>query len=231
LTCELDTSDNPAVANPDGSVVTDRRLYIIGAGGHAKVVIATAQSHGFALPSLSVVDDNPHAQGRLLLGLRVTGTSAEVLGNRLARAVLAIGDNLVRSQLSESACCEFVSLIHRASLVHDSVSVGQGCVIFAGAVIQPDTVLGRHVIINTGASVDHDCRIDDAVHVAPGARLAGAVTVGARSLIGIGAVIAPGIAIGQNATVGAGAAVIRDVADGATVVGVPARAINTRARK
>lgn len=43
--------------------------------------------------------------------------------------------------------------------------------------------------------------------------------------IGSGAVILCGVTIGENAMVGAGAVVTRDVPDGATVAGVPARVL------
>lgn len=44
-----------------------------------------------------------------------------------------------------------------------------------------------------------------------------------RAALGTGAVILPGLTIGSGAVVGAGAVVTRDVPDGATVVGNPAR--------
>jgi acetyltransferase-like isoleucine patch superfamily enzyme len=46
--------------------------------------------------------------------------------------------------------------------------------------------------------------------------------------IGSGAVIMCGITIGQDAMIGAGAVVTRDVPDGATVAGVPARVLARR---
>jgi acetyltransferase-like isoleucine patch superfamily enzyme len=50
-----------------------------------------------------------------------------------------------------------------------------------------------------------------------------------RAAVGTGAVILPGLTIGVEAIVGAGAVVTRDVPDGTTVVGNPARQIGGRA--
>ena len=80
-------------------------------------------------------------------------------------------------------------------------------------------------IINTNASVDHDCCIGDGVHIGPGTALAGNVVVGAESILGAGATVIPGVQIGSRATIGAGSVLIRDILDGTTDVGVPARII------
>jgi acetyltransferase-like isoleucine patch superfamily enzyme len=52
--------------------------------------------------------------------------------------------------------------------------------------------------------------------------------VGRRASIGSGAVVLAGVRIGAGALVGAGAVVTHDVEPGATVVGVPARALAAR---
>jgi sugar O-acyltransferase (sialic acid O-acetyltransferase NeuD family) len=197
-------------------------LIVVGAGGHAKVVIATARAAGWDVAR--IVDDDRARWGTRLLGVVVTGPTADVLADATAVCVLAIGRNPTRRELAAAARCTFARLVHPAATVHDSVRLGDGSVVFAGAVIQPDTVIGAHAIVNTGASIDHDCTLGAAVHVAPGARLAGGVTVGDDVLIGIGAVVVPGVAIGSGATIGAGAAVVRDVPAGTTATGVPARA-------
>ena len=213
-------------------------LYVIGAGGHAKVVIATAQSIMLPLggepvalwPDIRVRDDNTAIHGRSIMGITVEGDNASILRDPHFCAVLAIGNNGVRARIGTTATCRFATVIHHQSIVHSTVRIGTGTVVFAGAIVQPDTVIGAHCIINTGASVDHDCVLGDAVHIAPGARLAGGVTVGARSFIGIGAVVAPGITIGDDVIIGAGAAVVRDIPSGTTAVGVPARPLTPRER-
>ena len=53
----------------------------------------------------------------------------------------------------------------------------------------------------------------------------GPVSIGSAVLIGANATVLPGVTIGNGAVVAAGAVVTRDVAPGATVAGVPARAI------
>jgi sugar O-acyltransferase (sialic acid O-acetyltransferase NeuD family) len=196
-------------------------LAILGAGGHAKVVIATARAAGRT--ELACYDDAVAARGRELLGVAVVGPLAEILEDPEAEAVLAIGSNAARQQLAARARCRFATLVHPFTAIDPSVRLGAGTVVFAGAVIQPDTSLGEHVIVNTGGSIDHDCRVGSYAHLGPGVRLAGTVDVGEGAFVGIGSAVIPGVRIGAWSTVGAGAAVVRDIPDGATAVGVPAR--------
>jgi acetyltransferase-like isoleucine patch superfamily enzyme len=65
--------------------------------------------------------------------------------------------------------------------------------------------------------------LDDFVSVFPGATISGDVHLGEGVTIGTGANVLPGISIGRYALVGAGAVVTRDVPDGVTVAGVPAK--------
>ena len=197
-------------------------IAVIGAGGHAKVVVATLQAVG--LGPLLVLDDDPARWGSALLGVEVAGPVASLADRGLERAVLAIGDNRTRQRLAESlGPARWVTAIHPETTVHPSARIGEGSVVFAGVVVQPDVVVGAHAILNTGSTADHDTRIGDFAHVAPGAHLAGGVEVGAGAFLGIGSCAVPGARIGAWATVGAGGVVISEVAAGETVVGVPAR--------
>ena len=198
-----------------------KRLVVVGAGGHAKVVIATALAAGWEIAE--VLDDDPARHGEVLLGYRVAGATESRLRDPDATCVIAIGSNKTRRRVAGGARCRFATLVHPTAHVHESVQLGAGTVIFAGVVIQPAVRIGSQVIVNTAASIDHDCTLGEAVHVAPGARLAGGVYVGDETLFGIGAVAIPSVRIGERSIVGAGAVVVRDVPPDVVVTGAPAR--------
>jgi sugar O-acyltransferase (sialic acid O-acetyltransferase NeuD family) len=205
-----------------------RRIAVLGAGGHAKVVISTLQAAGIA-PGVAL-DDDPSRWGGAVLGVEMRGPIDEFHGLGYRCAVVAIGDNRERrrlvAELAAGGEIEWETVVHPSAVVHSSVRLGPGTVVFAGAVIQPDATVGAHAIINTGASVDHDCQLGDFVHLAPGGRLGGAVTVGEGALLGIGCAVLPGRSVGAWAVVGAGATVTEDVGEGWTVAGTPARRLD-----
>jgi len=204
------------------------RVIVLGAGGHARVVIAALRRAGH--DPLGLVDPTPLA--RPVAGLDWLGDDG-VLARPEAEVLLiaAIGDGTIRRRLFErhrAAGWGFVTLVDPAAVVTERIALGEGAQVLAGAVLQPDCRIGANSIINSRAVIEHDGVVGDHAHIAPGAVLAGAVTIGEGALVGAGATVHPGIAIGAGAVVGLGAAVIAPVAPGETVVGVPARPLRRR---
>ena len=200
----------------------------MGAGGHARICadVVAAQGDelvGFVSASGGVAE---WAADRWL------GEDQDV--DRIAgelsvdRVCVAIGDNAARMRWTErldAAGLAAVDLVSPSALVAPSATLGAGAQVLPGAIVNPGAVVGDGVILNTGCIVEHDCRVGSYAHVAPGAVLAGSVAVGGGTLVGIGARIVPGVRVGADCVVGAGAVVLSDVADGITVVGVPAREV------
>lgn len=202
----------------------DDGVVILGAGGHAKVVIDVFRSAGIRVERCLV----PGGSGEIS-GIPIVDEAEgldELRSARSHRAFIAVGDNDVRHRLGRelrSAGVEFANAISPSAYLAADVVLGTGILIAPQVVVNAASVIGNDVILNTSSSVDHDSRIGAAAHIAPGSHLAGSVQIGERSFVGVGTSVIPGISIGAGATVGAGSVVIRDIPDNAHAWGNPAR--------
>lgn len=196
-------------------------IFILGAGGHAKVVLSVAQACGLKVTAL--LDDSPAKQGTRVLGVPVASALTRLPDQ--AQAIVGVGRNAVRRAIVARllTCPSWLTLIHPRAWVAPEVEVGPGTVIMAGSIVQPGTKIGAHSIINTGAIVDHDCRIGDFAHVAPGAHICGGVQVDEGVFVCVGASIAPSLKIGAWSVVAAGAVVLGNIAPQVLTAGVPAK--------
>jgi len=182
-----------------------KRLAILGASGHGKVVGDAAALSGWEI--IAFFDDEWPRVAAVGPWAMLGGTS-ELLraSGQYEGVVVAIGNNAVRLQRQRELAkhqLPFVSIVHPAATVSRLARVGPGSVIFAGAVLNPFAEIGAACIINTCASVDHDCLLADGVHVSPGAHLGGGVQIGEGSWVGIGAAVKHGLRLGNGVTVGA----------------------------
>ncbi len=172
---------------------------LIGAGGHAKAVAEAAMA---TLGDISAYvdprpadwlaakhiagDDKVEADGMpVILGLG--GVTAPHLKKRMA---------VLRRYLDNGHTAPVLQ--HPAAFVSDTARLDPGCIVLAGAVVQPGAVLGEGVIVNTRAVVEHDCEIGAGTHVAPGAIVLGGCRIGSCAMIGAGAVVLPGAAVADE---------------------------------
>ncbi len=207
-----------------------KKLAILGASGHGKVAADIALQSGWE--SIIFFDDDFKNKPMLEIW-PVVGDTSDLLSNISAYAgvFVAIGNNKVRqTKISQLTACNGViaTLIHPRAIISPFAFLADGSMVVAGAIVNAFSHIGVGCIINSGAIVEHDCLLAEAVHVAPGANVAGAVKIGRYSWIGVGSSVRQGITIGAEVTVGAGAAVVSDIADGQTVVGVPAKPLIKR---
>lgn len=213
-----------------------RHLLVIGAGGHAAVVIDVARAAGWA-PLLAL---DPGAQTEVL-GVPVRGGD-ELVGEVLAEGLIdagtvAIGNNELRRKIGRNLRflgCVTPPIFHPTAVISPSARIGSGTVVMAGAVVNARARIGEDCIINTGAIIEHDCILEDGVHAAPRSVMGGNCSLGACTLFGVGSSMRPGTMIGANVVVGAGSVVVASIPDGVTVAGNPAvplsraRAVSTQ---
>lgn len=197
---------------------------IVGAGGHARVVMDALQCEKGESFYCSFVDDNVSMYGQFVLDRLVFGPVTEVVSPGM-RFHVAIGLNSLRENMHqlmlEIGAVPF-AVAHPAAIVSKYAVLGDASFVAARAVVAPASKIGTGAIINHGVVIDHDCVVGDFAHVAPGATLGGGVKVGRGALIGAGANVLPGVSIGESSVVGAGAVVTKNIPDLTRAIGVPA---------
>lgn len=200
------------------------KLLVIGAGGHAKVVVDAAIAAGYEIAGVVGREGDSGA----ILGTQVSYDRSAIVADGF---IAAIGDNRARAEYFSACVAEElqpVSVVHPSAIIGREAVVEDGAFVAAGVVVNSGARIGANAILNTGCTVDHDCRIGAHAHIGPSASLCGSVSVGEGALMGVGSCAIPGANIGDWAVVGAGAAVVRDVPADSVWAGVPARDIADR---
>lgn len=202
-----------------------KRLVILGAGGSGRGVrelVMSVNAHvgerwefaGFLDDDLSLTD--------------VIGSLEQIRAGLADAYLLSFADPHLRRTWD-------TDILPSPALIHPSAAVSGGCtdssgtglIIRSNSSVAPDASFGRHVYINMNCSIGHDVSMADYVTIHPGANIGGGVVLGRCSTVATGAVVLPRLSIGAGAYVGAGAVVTKDVPAGTTVVGNPARPLES----
>lgn len=208
---------------------------MVGSQGHASSVIDVVEKEG-KCRILGLLDRFRPA-GEQAHGYRVLGREEDVKGLTEAYPdagiIIAVGDNWQRARIARLLADGrpaplFPTVVHPSAVIGRQVTLGEGTVVMAGAVINAESRIGRFCIINTSASIDHECVLCDYSSIAPGAVLGGRVSVGEYSAVCLGARIIHERRIGPSVVIGTGATVLADIAGNAVAYGTPARVIRPR---
>ena len=199
-----------------------KKLVIVGASGHGKVIADIAEKNGYT--DIVFLDDNSAVKS--CGNYMVVGRCNEAVSYRDSDFIVAIGNSKIRQKIQSELCnkgLNVVSLIHPSATVASYVEIGEGTVVMAGAVINPFTKIGKGCIVNTCASVDHDCIVSDYAHISVGAHVAGTVTIGEGTWIGAGATVINNTNVCSDCMIGAGAVVVKNIEKSGIYIGVPAK--------
>ena len=192
----------------------NKKIAIIGAGGHGKVVGEIALLNKYN--TIDFFDDQTNEIKKF--PFKICGNLNQLINNitNYDFFFVAIGNNEKRfdklSWLKEKKV-NIVSLIHPKSTISKLSSLGVGSCVMANAAINPGTFIKEGVIINTSSSIDHDCVIEDYAHISPNCSLSGNVSVGKFTHLGTATSVQQGINIGNNVNTGIGSKVFKDILD------------------
>ena len=192
----------------------NKKLAIIGAGGHGKVVGEIALLSKYE--AINFFDDNEKNIKKF--PFNICG-NLDQLKNNLKdydAFFVAIGDCQKRYEKTswlKKEKVNIISLVHPKSTISEFSYLGVGTCVMANAVVNPGTFIKDGVIINTSSSIDHDCVIEDYAHISPNCSLSGNVNVGKYTHLGTGSSVHPGVHIGNNVKTGIGSKIFKDILD------------------
>lgn len=202
--------------------IEEKKIIILGAGGHAKVIAEALRLAGKAVAGFLAPDKKKHT---VVCGAKVLGDDSEISKYSPEKYVLANGigalpKKILRWQLAElmrQQGYKFVTVIHPSAIISEDAIVEEGSQCMAGTIVQPGCRIGQDSILNTNVVVDHDCTIDKCCHLAPGVVCSGGVTVEPNVHIGTGAQVVQNMTIGAGSIIAAGTTVYQNVPAGMLV--------------
>lgn len=208
------------------------KLIIIGAGGHAKVVIDIVDKNQYDI--IGILDKDEEHLHEMVNGVEIIGSDQDAK-NYFEKGVQYafigvghLGHSDVRTKLFEKLKTigfSMINIIAPGVYIADSCSLGEGNLIMPNCVINAEANIGHNNIVNTGAIIEHEVFIGNNVHLAPGTIIAGRSRVEDGTFVGAGSVIIQNLEIGKNSIIGAGSTVLSSVGDNSVAVGSPAKII------
>ena len=153
-----DTSNHQCL---DPSKRQMKDIYLLGGGGHAKVLIDCLRLTGRKLKGITDIEPD-----------RVTVTGVPFLGPdkclfemdpehvESVNGIGGAGDTSPREavfQKFREKGYRFASVVHPFTTIAEGVAIGEGAQIMAGAILQPGVRIGINVIANARVCVNHDC--------------------------------------------------------------------------
>lgn len=206
-------------------------LFIYGAGGAGCEVYDMVVRNDYfnkKYSSVYFVVDRLYAQEGDFYGIKIVHfeNCRQYMDQEGGEFVITVGEPSVRKLLAEKvkrAGYSLATLVDQTAVIADTVTMEEGCIVYAYAIISSDTTIHENCLIMFQSIIGHHAVVGKNCVICPKATVGGHSTVGEQTFLGLGSSMIQGAKIGENVIVGLGSMVFRDIPDGATVVGNPAR--------
>lgn len=194
-----------------------KKIIMIGAGGHAKVLAECLQLNGQSI--YAVVSPEAGIDTAFFGDVVHFQSDMEVLSLRsndiwLVNGIGSLPNNNSRMRVYnfyKKKGFNFVTLIHPSALISQSAILKEGTQVLANALINTCSSVGENSIVNTNSTIDHDCIIENDCHIAPGVTISGNVYIGKNTHLGTGSQVINSVTIGENCIIGSGSTITKNI--------------------
>ena len=158
------------------------KLFIIGGGGHSRVVIESFRKSGSQIDGIV---DPAYTKCENVVGIPVIGgdealDTFSIDAIRLINGVGVLPGHLGRWKITErlrNKGFKFVTVVDPDAVVSSRVKVSEGVQVLAGCILQDGVTIGRDSVVNTGTILDHDCNLGEKCWISPGVTICGGTII------------------------------------------------------
>ncbi len=118
---------------------------------------------------------------------------------------------------------KFPTYFSSNAIIDETVSFGEGVVVFDGAYIDYGVKIGSYSVINLNTTIGHDTYIGSNCVISPEVITGGGSLIGDNCFIGMNSTINPYLKISNNCIIGAGSVVTKDCVEPGIYMGNPAK--------
>lgn len=200
-----------------------RRIVIVGAGGFGRELYywmkSSLKKDESIVGFLSNAAEDLAAYPKLPPYL---GTVEQYQPDAQDEFIIAIGDIEARKRITailKEKKAKFYTFVHPSSVITETVSLGEGCIVGPLCVVSNEAIIGEQVVLNTHCVIGHDVKIGAFSVLSPMAGVMGGVELSDEVFMGASAVVAPRLKVGKGAKISSGISIFRDVADYTLMLG------------
>lgn len=199
-------------------------IIIMGAGDLGKDVAWLIERINEKTPEWNLLGFTEKGEMTEFQGYPILGTDDEIQNFGEVFVVCALANTAVRERIIDTLPenAHVATLIDPNAIIHRTAQIGEGSMVFAGAMVGIEAKVGKQCVVLYNAAVNHDVEVGDYTTVYPNATISGRCHVGKYCEIGTGASIIQHVSICDNAKIGVGAAVFTNIKNPGTTVGNPA---------
>ena len=193
-----------------------KNIIIIGAGGvgrEVSLIIEKINKLKATWNLIGFIDDNINSWNRIINGYQIIGGMDLLETLPLdTYVVIAIANYNVKKKIVNKINnkFKFATIIDPKVYIHDYMTIGEGTIIYEGAIITANIQVGNHVIISPKCGIGHDSIIKDYVSLLWNVNVSGNDVIEEGVMMGSGSTIIQGKKIGKGSIIGAPAKVVKE---------------------
>ena len=204
-------------------------LFIYGASGAATEIYDLAKRVNAVSSTYSKICliDDFEEEAQYYGTERIHFSSCETFaGEEEFAFIIAVGEPSARAFLLnriKEKGYKLATLIDPSAIVSPTANIMPGCIVNAQSIVSSNATMEKNCYLGFHVIVGHDAHLMENVVVCRMATIGGGSTVGENTFIGLNSSMKEHVDLGRDVIVGMGSMVFREVEDGCTVLGNPAR--------